>query len=137
MRSGLALISLTAAGCGGGFGRDDMFPVAGEVTHNGSPVPAGYVLLKPDDTVGQDGTQAYAEIVDGRFDTADRDKGVSGGKYVITVHGFTKQDGGSLPRPLFEPHSEQIVITDRDAMVTVDVPASRGRSRPLAPVEIN
>lgn len=119
------------AGCGYGDARPDMFPVTGTISYGGKPVPAGYVMLKPDGSVGNDGLQAYAEISDGRFDTSDRGKGVTGGAYEITVHGFHKPEGKTPPAPLFNPYTRKLDISPETDVIELEVPVS---DQPLMPV---
>ncbi len=78
--------TLPLLGCGDS--RREAFHVSGTVISNGQPIPVGIVLFDPDIAAGNDGLQGFAEIQEGRFDTAvGKGRGVSGGAYVIKVRG--------------------------------------------------
>lgn len=121
------------AGCG--ETRSDMFHVTGDVSFAGKPVASGYVLLKPDAKAGNDGLQAYVKLNAGRFDTSDRGKGVTGGAYVATVHGFEAPPESGPPRRLFAPYTLRMSL-DREAPdVVIEVPASQGEANLPPPAE--
>lgn len=67
----LAFTGFLLVGCGG----DKTSHVAGKVTFNGQPVPAGKVYILPDASQGNSGASGYADIKDGKFDTK-----IAGGK---------------------------------------------------------
>jgi hypothetical protein len=117
------------AGCGG-RGDQRTSQVAGGVTYQGKPVPAGSILFSPAAPGG--GPAGYADIVEGRYNTAETGKGVSGGAYSVVISGF---DGNAAPddemplgRQLFPEYATTLEIArDSDVVHDFAVP-SRGRS---------
>lgn len=100
-----AVAAALVCGCGGG--EEPLHDVTGTVTYDGKAVPAGVVYLDPDAATG--GRQGFANIRDGKFDTADKGRGVrGGGGYVIRVTGFDGRpvSEGPLGKPLWAPEYE-------------------------------
>ncbi len=64
------LVVLCAVGCGGG---DDGRHLSGTVTFDGKPVAAGVIYFDPDGAKEHTGSQGYAVIKNGHFDTRDGD----------------------------------------------------------------
>jgi hypothetical protein len=64
--------------------------VRGTVTHNGQPVPVGFIIFQPDIAKGNRGLQGYAEIKDGQFDTRQSGKPVGLGAQVVLIRGGDK-----------------------------------------------
>lgn len=104
--------------------------VQGVVTFKGQPLKMGLVVFEPDSTKGGSGSQGYANIVDGKFDTqAKGGKSVSLGASIIRVTGgdgvgidaFTPF--GSM---LFEEYSTTTSITEGMPPLSIDVPVSKG-----------
>jgi len=117
-----AAFVLAAAGCGSG-GRT-LYHVSGTVTFDGNPVPAGFVVFDPDVSVGNDGTQGYAEIKDGSFSTADTGQGVSGGDYIVRVRGFVPPAGEAPGEMLFRDYEEAVELPTANSRQEIVVPAS-------------
>lgn len=117
-----AITAAAAIGCGGGDGRE--FQLSGSVTIGGEPIPRGYVLFDPDAAAGHDGQQGYAEIVDGRYSTAERSKGVTGGKYMARVHGFTAPEPGGRPTPIVRDFAIPLELAPDANEIDLEVPAS-------------
>src|SRR5689334_22645316 len=67
--------------------------VSGNVTFVGKPIPKGLIFFDPQ----ADGPQGFANIVDGKYDTAVQGKGVRGGSYNIRVNGFNGVVKNELP----------------------------------------
>ena len=66
---------------------DPYFHVAGKVTFNGQPVPAGEVQMMPDSTKGNRGPSVMASIKDGQYATR-AGRGIVGGHYILMITGF-------------------------------------------------
>jgi hypothetical protein len=65
------------------------YDVAGQVSWNGEPLKAGYILFDPDAKKGNTGPQGLAIIANGRFDTrAKGGRGVSPGDQILDVSGY-------------------------------------------------
>lgn len=92
--SSLALVILAClSGCGGsGLGR---YPISGNVTFNGQPVPAGFIHFVPDTEKGGSGPAAGAPISHGTYGTP-RGQGIAGGPHKVTIVG---QDGVPFDSP--------------------------------------
>jgi hypothetical protein len=97
--AGLAFV----AGCGPD---EKLYDVSGTVTFDGRPIPKGLIFFDP--APGTPGTQGFATIEDGRFDTAapDKGRGIRGGAYLIRISGFDGKEGPEAPfgQALFPEH---------------------------------
>jgi hypothetical protein len=82
-----AAVMIMSSGCGPKVETVTTYSVSGQVTHNGKPVPKGNILFTPDNSRGNSGPGTSAEIVDGKYQTAEG-KGVVGGAYTLTVQGY-------------------------------------------------
>lgn len=82
-------------GCGGG---ERLYDVSGTITFEGRPIPKGLIYFDPDASKGNKGPQGFANIEDGKFDTANKGKGIRGGHYTIRIGGF---DGKVMPESPF------------------------------------
>jgi hypothetical protein len=104
-------IGLLLSGCGDpGPERHD---IAGSVTYQGQPLPAGLITFEPDLSQGNDGPPGFAHIINGHYDTAETESGSVGGPQIVRIQGFDGKPGAELPmgRPLFD-----------DFQTTVDLP---------------
>ena len=72
----LALVAL--AGCSQ---QEKLCRVSGVVTHAGKPIPKGLIFFDPK----ADGPQGFANIVDGKYDTAVQGKGVRGASLSVSM----------------------------------------------------
>jgi hypothetical protein len=100
------LSAVALAGCG--RDNDKLYDVSGTVTFDGQPVPKGLIFFDPDVTKGGTGPQGFANIWNGKFNTADKGKGVRGGAYVVRVNGFDGKEAPEAPfgKFLFPEHTE-------------------------------
>lgn len=90
---------------GGCDSKLDRFDLSGEVTYRGQPVPAGYLVLKPDSASGNKGPGSAANIVNGHYATSPG-RGTIGGPHVVTVFGFDGKEymaAGGVPNPMGKP----------------------------------
>lgn len=70
------------------------FRLQGKVSRGGMPIPYGDIVFTPDGSLKNFGPQGFANIREGRYDTADAEgAGFSGGPVVIRVTGFEKEGG--------------------------------------------
>lgn len=100
-----ALAAVLVGGCGDG--RDKLYDVSGTVTYDGKAIPAGIIYFDPDAKTG--GTQGFAGVKDGKFNTAVEGKGVrGGGGYTVRVSGYDGKPGNEAPlgKPLWVPEYE-------------------------------
>ena len=103
LRVWIGLVFLVPAGCGSDDG-PPRYDLSGTVTHNGQPVPAGYILFAPDTSEGNTGSGAQADIKDGRYQTPPG-QGTVGGPHVVTISGFDGQafQDGPVQNPSGKP----------------------------------
>lgn len=76
---------------------DALYDVTGTVKYDGKDVPMGMVYFDPDPTQGGKGTQGFATVKDGKFDTTVGGRGVKGGPYVIRVAVHDGKAGNENP----------------------------------------
>lgn len=89
------LAAVALAGCGES---EKLYDVSGTVTFEGKPIPKGLIFFDPEK--GTPGTQGFANIENGKYDTANpgAGKGIRGGTYAVRVSGF---DGVQAPESPF------------------------------------
>lgn len=92
-------------GCGRG---EQLFDVSGNISFEGKQIPKGLIFFDPDPTSATPGTQGFANIENGKFDTSVKGKGtgIRGGKYIIRIGGFDGKEGPEAPfgKFLFPEH---------------------------------
>jgi hypothetical protein len=120
------------AGCGGGADEGaGTIDVSGEVKFAGTPIPKGKIYFNPDGSKGNSGSSGWAEIEDGKYDTAaEGGKPTVGGAMTVSIEGFdpaqTSTDevsGESLVKPLFPTYETTAELPQEDAVQNFDVPA--------------
>lgn len=123
----LAYLALLCTGCGSSGGTNP-FEVAGTVTFNGQPVPAGVVLFTPDGAKGNHGATGFAKIKAGKFDTRDEGRGTVGGPHVVAINGF---DGVPAPqaelpdgKPLFPDYTVRVDLPKETTTHDFNIPTS-------------
>ena len=90
------------------------FHVTGTVTFDGETVEGGFVLFEPDLANGKDGPQGIATITQGKYSTAESNKGVTEGPHIVRIRGFRTSESGDIV-PLF-PEFETKVEFSRDQL---------------------
>lgn len=123
--AGLAVI---ASGCGSGEVR--RYPITGSVTFDGKPVPAGTISFEP---VGRELTPGFANIVDGKYDTAVNGVGHLGGEQVVRITGDARppvdpnsfQADSYVAKPLFQPYQTNADLPARATQLDFDVPRTK------------
>lgn len=92
-----AAVAVAVAGCSNDPG-PKRARLTGTAKYDGQPIPYGEVLFTPDAAKGNSGPQGFAQIRDGKYDTASSGdgKGVGGGPTVVRVTAFTAQGGKLL-----------------------------------------
>jgi hypothetical protein len=103
---------------------DKRYDVSGTVTYAGKPIPKGLIFFDPDASKGMAGTQGFANIRDGKFDTAKHGKGIRGGPYVVRVSGFDGKEASEAPfgQPLFPEYQEKRDLPAANSTLDIDVP---------------
>ncbi|MEX1042683.1 MAG: hypothetical protein WDZ51_18760 [Pirellulaceae bacterium] len=122
------LVCLTM-GCTRAVDGPERFDVSGTVKFNGEPVPVGTVRFVPDASKGNSGPAGFAQIKDGKYDTAKDGRGTVGGPHEITVIGF---DGQVEPdseltqgRSLFSEYRILADLSSEKSTQDIEVPSAR------------
>jgi hypothetical protein len=99
---------------------EKLYRVSGAVTYSGKPIPKGLIFFDPT----TDGPQGFANIVDGKYDTARLGKGVRGGSYVVRVNGFDGKEANEAPfgQGLFPEYTGTTDLPQEDSTYDLDVP---------------
>jgi hypothetical protein len=99
---------------------EKLYQVSGSVTHGGKPIPKGVISFVP----REDGPQGFANIWDGKYDTAKEGKGVRGGTYDIRVNGFDGKEANEAPfgQALFPEYNGTKDLPQADSTYDLDVP---------------
>jgi hypothetical protein len=117
-----ALAGAALSGCGPG---EKLYDVSGTITFEGKPIPKGLIFFDPDTSKGTSGTQGFANIEDGRYDTAVRGKGkgIRGGTYTIRISGFDGKEAPEAPfgQFLFPEHQLTQELPPRNQTFDYDV----------------
>ncbi len=113
----LVLCLAASAGC---TKEEKLFRVSGVVTHRGKPIPKGLIFFDP----AAEGPQGFANIVDGKYDTAQQGKGVRGGEYAVRVNGFDGKEANEAPfgQALFPEYTGTKDLPEADSIYDLDVP---------------
>jgi len=104
LRCGIVLVAtlpvcVVLIGC---ESKADRFDLSGSVTYGGKPVPAGYMVIKPDVAAGNKGPGAAATINGGRYETR-AGRGTIGGPHIVTIVGFDGKEyamNGGIANPM-------------------------------------
>jgi len=138
---GLPLLLASIAGCGGdGIARHR---VAGSVTFDGKPLPAGEIYFEPDASQGNVGPTGYAQVREGRYDTAGDPpgRGAIGGPQRVRIEGYEMRGtGAAAPAAaqgagepagvtLFRDYRTTVTLPNRDSTEDFAVPSSAGERR--------
>jgi hypothetical protein len=115
-----AFLLLALPGCGS---EEKLYRVSGAVTHGGAPVQKGLIFFDP--TV--DGPQGFANIENGKYDTAVEGKGVRGGSYHVRVNGFDGKKVPDLPfgHALFPEYNAAADLPQADSTFDLNIPKNR------------
>jgi hypothetical protein len=101
---------------------EKMHRVSGNVTFAGKPIPKGLIFFDPQ----VDGPQGFANIENGKYDTAipGKGRGIRGGAYNIRVGGFTGIEKNEAPfgDALFPEYNSTKDLPKADSTYDVDVP---------------
>jgi hypothetical protein len=113
----VAVSLLTGCLAAGGCGKPGPvnYPLTGQATWNGQPVPNGLIRLEPDAAAGNPGPATVAVISHGRYATP-HGRGVIGGRYRVYIAGNdgvpyrNPDEGFDIPdgKPLFPERVEEV-----------------------------
>jgi hypothetical protein len=82
------LVANASAGCGEAVDRHD---ISGSVTFDGKPIVFGQIDFVPDRAANNAGPPGYAEIKDGKYNTADNGRGVVNGPHEVRITAYESQ----------------------------------------------
>lgn len=127
----IALAGLS--GCSSRQAGPQRFAVAGRITFDGKPVPAGRIALEPDTAAGNSGPAGYGNIVAGRFTTYPR-MGAVGGPHIVRISGFDGIASGEMVegKELFPEYTTTVDIPAKAATIDFEVP--KVAAKPPKPV---
>jgi hypothetical protein len=116
-----ATVAGILAGCGPS--EEKLFDISGSLTFEGKPIAAGVIHFEPDATKGNKGQAGYAEIRGGKYDTAQKGKGVRGGPYSIRINGFDGKVGPEAPlgAAMFPEYTESRELKAEKQTLDIDV----------------
>jgi hypothetical protein len=117
---GLVLCSVIG-GCSEG---EKLYNVSGTVTYDGKPIAKGLIFFDPVATKGTGGGQGFANIIDGRYNTAEMGQGVRGGSYDVRVNGFDGKEANDAPfgQALFPEYTGTADLPMADSTYDLEVP---------------
>ena len=134
-RCGVVLFIVLAgfSGCSSRQAGPQRFAVAGRVTFDGKPVPAGRIALEPDTAAGNSGPAGYGNIVAGRFTTYPRMGAVSGPQ-IVRISGFDGIASGEMVegKELFPEYTTTVELPAKAATIDFEVP--KAAAKPPKPV---
>ena len=113
---GLLFCLAAASGCSP---EEKLYRVSGVVTHNGKPIPKGLIFFDPQ----AEGPQGFANIVNGKYDTAEQGQGVRGGTYDVRVNGFDGVEANEAPfgQGLFPEFTTTKELPEADSTYDLDI----------------
>jgi hypothetical protein len=123
-----ALCAAWFSGCSGSSDGPTRYRIDGTVQFDNKPVPAGTIYFDPDTTKGNKGPQAYAQIVDGKYDTDKGGKGHTGGAMKVRIVGLsappaaTSNDDSPKP-PLFPEFVDAIQLETKPGSRNFSIPS--------------
>ncbi len=123
MGSCFVLLALVFAGCGSAETGPKRYQVAGKVSFDGKPIPAGTIYFET-----QNGPAGSAQITNGEYDTR-KGAGVIGGKHQVLIQGFdgTGTSPGEMGKPIFNAYREDVDLPQEDTTKDFNVPASAAK----------
>lgn len=119
------------SGCSGDSGYD----ISGSVSFDGEPIPAGKIYFRPDGSKNNVGQTGYANIVDGRYDTAaEGGKKMVGGALVVGIEGIDpdgatmdEASGEEVAEALFPYYEIPVQLSEENTTRDFDVPAEAAK----------
>ena len=96
-----------------------LYRVSGTVLVQGKSVPKGLIFFDP----VKEGSQGFANIEDGKFDTAKAGKGVLAGEYTIRINAFDGKAGNEAPfgQPMLPEYQETRKLPNSDSEIQFDL----------------
>ncbi|MCS6865496.1 MAG: hypothetical protein RMJ56_03660 [Gemmataceae bacterium] len=120
------ILGVACVGCGG---EEKLYDISGTITYQGQPVAKGLIFFDPVDG----GPQGFANIENGRYDTAlaQQGRGIRGGKYNVRINGFDGQVGPDAPfgNALFPEHIFPVELPPQNQTFNYEVPTNPTKRR--------
>lgn len=124
-----AVVLVCAPLLGGCSSEEKLYDVSGTITFEGKPIPKGLIFFDPETTKGTPGTQGFANIEEGKYDTSKKGKGrgIRGGTYSIRISGFDGKEGPEAPfgQFLFPEHQMEKELPGKNQTFDYDVKKKR------------
>lgn len=104
------------------------YPIEGEITFNGQPIPGGTIEFEPDSGQGNEGPLSKAMFRDSKF-LIDSRRGIIGGPYIVRIEGYTAPldgdsgPGSKTPMPIFKQYVTKMELPKSATTHKFDVPA--------------
>jgi hypothetical protein len=137
----LRIAPLLACCCLVGCGGDEGNRVSGNITFQGKPVPAGKIYFIPDSSKGNEGATGWADIRDGKYDTAtEGGSGAVSGPMIVAIEGIDPNPPPGAAEDvtttvLFPRYETTADLPDGDSTKDIDVPAEAAQGPPSRPEE--
>ena len=126
-RTLFAAVAVVAAALAGCSSDEKLHDVSGTVTHGGKLIPKGLIFFDPDGG----GPQGFANIENGKFDTAvaGQGRGICGGKYTVRIGGFDGKAAPEAPfgQALFPEHTFSRDLPAQTQTLDYDVPGKAAK----------
>lgn len=123
----VAILTMSANGCGGKGDGPQRYHVSGKVTFRGKPVPKGFITFRPDNSKQNTGPGSGAAIENGEY-TLENGKGVVGGPYIVEITGSDgvpfEEEGEKVPdgKELFPKYTTSFSFPKEDTTKDFEVP---------------
>jgi hypothetical protein len=127
------ILPAALATCGCRESGVEKYDISGTVTYKGQPVPAGFVLFKPDTANGNSGPGSNAGLLNGHYATRPG-QGVVGGKYIVQIashDGIPFDMGNGVMNPVGKPlrsmYRAQIDLPKESTTFDIEIPVEKGK----------
>jgi hypothetical protein len=127
--AGVLLVALGLAGCGESGPK--LYPIEGQVTYVGKPVPSGTIRFEPAGDKRDPRASPETLIREGRY-TLSRDKGIAGGRYTVYILAGDGKSQGEMPygNTLFPPYYvTQVDLPQEGGTHDFHIPQQKGAKR--------
>jgi hypothetical protein len=124
----VAIAVALASGCSKPPPGPARFPMTGQITFDGKPVPRGTIAFEPDTQAGNSGPGGYGPITDGVFATHPR-MGAVAGPQIVRIAGFDGKATAEMidGKPLFPEYNTKVEVPEKPATLDFDVPRASAK----------
>jgi hypothetical protein len=109
-------------GCG--HAGPKLYHISGEVTYDDKPIPEGVIYFTPNTATEERGSQGIAFILNGKYDTSKKGRGVSSGTVSVIISGNQRIADKEEATPLFEDYIEEFEVPNQNTVKNFNVPAN-------------